>query len=102
MDGAHDRPATVVVVVDKTTELVLGRLDARRVDATALDVLARLNLAARRRGWSLRIDDAPPALRELAALCGLGDVLGLEPPRQPELREQLGEDVVVQRGDLPA
>lgn len=99
MDGAHHRPATVVVVVDDSTELVLGRLDARRVDASALDVLARLQLAARRRGWSLRIDDAPPALAELAAFCGLGDVLGLEPPRQPELREELGEDVVVQRGD---
>src|SRR3954468_15103282 len=99
MDGARDRPATVVVVVDDTTELVLGRLDARPGDASALRVLARLQLAARRRGWSLRIDDAPPALRELAAFCGLGDVLGLEPPRQPELREELGEDVVVQRGD---
>lgn len=102
MDGPRDRPATVVVVVDETTELVLGRLDTRRVDATALDVLARLNLGARRRGWRLRIDDAPPALQELAAFCGLSDVLGLQPPRQPELREELGEDVVVQRGDLPA
>lgn len=101
MDGARERPATIVVVVDETTELVLGRLDTRRVDARSLDVLARLQLAARRRGWALRIDHAPPALRELAALCGLGDVLGLEPPRQPELREQLGEDVVVQGGDLP-
>jgi anti-anti-sigma regulatory factor len=100
MDGAHDRPATVVVVVDEETELVLGRLDVHRADGAALDVLARLQLAARRRGWSLRIDDAPPALRELAAFCGLGDVLGLEPPRQPELGEQLGEDVVVQRRDL--
>lgn len=101
MDGERDRPTTVVVVVDGTTELVLGRLDARRVDAHSLDVLARLHLAARRRGWALRIDDPPPALRELAALCGLGDVLGLEPPGQPELREQLGEDVVVQGGDPP-
>lgn len=101
MDSARHRPATVVVVMDETTELVLGRLDARRVDARALDTLARLHLAARRRGWALRIDDAPPALRELAAFCGLDDVLGLEPPRQPELGEQLGEDVVVQGGDLP-
>ncbi|HET6505148.1 MAG TPA: STAS domain-containing protein [Baekduia sp.] len=101
MDGARDRPATIVVVVDEATELPLGRLDTRRVDARSLDALARLQLAARRRGWSLRIDDAPRALRELAALCGLADVLGLEPPRQPELGEQLGEDVVVQRGDPP-
>ena len=40
----------------------------------AVDVLARLHLAARRRGLELRIN-APPELRELIAFCGLEDVL---------------------------
>lgn len=101
MDGASKRPATVMVVTDDGTERVLGRLDTCRADVSSLETLARLALAARRRGWSLRIDDAPPALRDLAALCGLDRVLGLEAPRQPELGEQLGEEVVVQRGDPP-
>ncbi|WP_445150583.1 hypothetical protein [Baekduia sp. Peel2402] len=98
-----DRPATVMVVVDATTELPVGRLDTRQGDLVLVDALARLALAAQRRGWRIRIDGTPPPqLGALLALCGLDRVLGLvEPQRQPELGEQLGEDVVVQSGDLP-
>jgi anti-anti-sigma regulatory factor len=53
-----------------------------------LDALARLVLSARRRGLELRVVAAPPALRELVALAGLDDALGLEPERQPEEREE--------------
>ncbi len=102
MASARDRPATVVVVVDDASELLLGRLDARAPRLELIDLLARLSLATRRRGWRLAIRDAPPELAALVELIGLGGVLGLEPPRQPELREELGEDVVVQRRDLPA
>jgi hypothetical protein len=102
MRAARDRPATLVVVVDEATELVLGRLDARAPRLELIDLLARLELATRRRGWTLRIRDAPPELRGLIELIGLAGVLGLEPQRQPELGEQLREDVVVQRGDPPA
>lgn len=102
-DPERARPATVMVVVDETTELPVGRLDTRRGDLALVDVLARLALAAQRRGWRIRIDGTPPPqLGALLALCGLDRVLGLvEPQRQPELGEQLGEDVVVQRRDLP-
>lgn len=97
---ARDRPATVLVVVEDGTELPVGRLEAGRADLAIVDLLARLALAAQRRGWRIRIDGALPAqLGALLALCGLDRVLGLEPQRQPELREQLGEDVMVQRGD---
>lgn len=103
-DPERARPATVLVVVDETTELPVGRLDARRADLALVDALARLALAAQRRGWRIRIDGTPPPqLGALLALCGLDRVLGLavEPQRQPERAEQLGEDVVVQRRDLP-
>ena len=102
MDARGDRPATVVVVVDEETELLLGCLDPRAPRLELIDLLARVHLAIGRRGWRLRIRDAPPELRELIDLIGLGGVLGLEPEREPELGEQLGEDVVVQRRDLPA
>jgi len=102
-DPDSARPATVMVVVDEATELPVGRLETRGGDLVLVDVLARLALAAQRRGWRIRIDGTPPPqLGALLALCGLDRVLGLvEPPRQPELGEQLGEDVVVQRRDLP-
>jgi STAS domain len=101
-DPRRDRPATVVVVVDAATELPIGRLDPRSGDLALVDALARLQLAAQRRGWRIRIDGTPPPqLGALLALCGLDRVLGLEPRRQPELGEQLGEDVVVQRRDVP-
>jgi anti-anti-sigma regulatory factor len=55
----------------------------------AVDVVARLHLAARRRGLELRIA-APPELRELIAFCGLDEVLRVELQRQPEQREERG------------
>jgi anti-anti-sigma regulatory factor len=53
----------------------------------AVDLLARLHLAARRRGIGVRIA-APPELRELIALCGLEEVLRVELQREPEEREE--------------
>lgn len=44
-------------------------------DAVAVDALARLQLAARRRGCRVRLRNCSPALRELVALMGLEDVL---------------------------
>jgi anti-anti-sigma regulatory factor len=99
MQARGDSPATIYVVVDEATELVLGRFTAADVDVRLVDLLARLALHTRRRGWRIRIADPPPQLTALLGLCGLDRVLGLEPPRQPELGEELGEDVVVQRRD---
>jgi len=57
-------------------------------DVTAIDLLARLQLAARRHGGELRLSGASHALRELIAFCGLEAVLAGELERQPEEREE--------------
>lgn len=44
-----------------------------------VDDLARLQLAARRLGWSLRLRSGDADLVELMALVGLDDVLHLHP-----------------------
>jgi ABC-type transporter Mla MlaB component len=44
-------------------------------DAATVDALARLQLAAQRRGCRIRLQNASPELRELVAFMGLQDVL---------------------------
>lgn len=46
-----------------------------RPDAVAVDALARLQLAAHRRGCQVRLREASSELRELVAFMGLEDVL---------------------------
>jgi hypothetical protein len=53
-------------------------------NAAAVDLLARLQLAARRHGGEIRLSGASKPLRELIALCGLAGVL----EREPEQREE--------------
>jgi hypothetical protein len=73
------------------------------VDIGTVDALARLQLAARRLGWELRPRNPLPELVELIDLAGLMEVLGLEPGREPEEREQpVDIEEGVQRGDPPA
>jgi hypothetical protein len=55
---------------------------------STIDALARFQLAARRRGQRLQLRQASDELRRLIAFAGLGDVLRVEPRRQPEEREQ--------------
>jgi hypothetical protein len=59
-------------------------------DVETIDLLARLQLAARRHGRTLRFLHASPALSELIAFVGLEAVLPVEPGRQAEE----GEDPV--------
>jgi hypothetical protein len=59
-----------------------------RADVAALDALARLQLAARRAGFELRLAHASAELLCLIAFTGLDDVLRVEPQRQAEEREQ--------------
>ena len=64
------------------------------VDLVAIDVLARLQLGARRIGRGLLLNEAPAELHDLLAFVGLdrvvaGPQLGVEPRRQPEQREEL-------------
>jgi hypothetical protein len=57
-------------------------------DATTVDVLARVQLAARRVGLEARLRDASGELLDLIAFAGLAGVLRVELQRQPEEREQ--------------
>jgi hypothetical protein len=57
-------------------------------DATTVDVLARVQLAARRVGLEARLRDASVELLDLIAFAGLTGVLRVELERQPEEREQ--------------
>jgi anti-anti-sigma regulatory factor len=70
-----------------------------KADAAAVDALVRLQLAARRVGAELRLCHASTELRCLLVFCGLDEVLGLEPQREAEEREEsLG---VEKEGELP-
>jgi hypothetical protein len=57
-------------------------------DLGTVDAVARLRLAARRSGLELRLTHVPEELRELITFVGLAEVLGLEPRREAEEREQ--------------
>lgn len=57
-------------------------------DLEIVDALARLQLAARRCGYEVTVTAAPEDVRELIELAGLCEVLGVEPLRQAEEREQ--------------
>jgi len=57
-------------------------------DAAAVDVLARVQLAAHRLGLELRLRGASAELQELVAFVGLRDVLRVEVQGQAEQREQ--------------
>ncbi|MGN6429606.1 MAG: STAS domain-containing protein [Gaiellaceae bacterium] len=56
-------------------------------DVQVIDLLGRLELAARRHGGTLRLRNASPALAALIAYVGLDAVLCLELEREPEERE---------------
>jgi hypothetical protein len=57
-------------------------------DLGTIDALARLELAARRRGRSVRLDGTNEDLRQLVGFAGLGRVLRVEPGGEPEEREE--------------
>jgi hypothetical protein len=92
----------VVVLVDDETGAVVARIEARVVDITLIGTLARIALMARRQGRRVRLLDAGPELCGLLELVGLADAVGVQPLREPEGREDLGVDEVVQAGDPPA
>ena len=105
--GEDDVSTLVVVVLDGDVEVIVTRTD-RRPDLALVDELARLRLAGRRRGSSVRLRDPCPRLRELLELVGLADLVeeapgsALEAGRQTEGDEQLGPEEVVERGDPSA
>jgi hypothetical protein len=74
-------------------------------DLGVVDTLARLQLAARRLGCSVRVSGACDELQALLDLAGLrellagGDDLGIEMGRQTEEAEQTRVEEVVEPGD---
>ena len=58
-----------------------------QADLRSVEALARLQLAARRLGCRLQVCHAPADLLCLIEFTGLSEVLGLEPGREPEERE---------------
>jgi anti-anti-sigma regulatory factor len=100
-------PAVIVLAgpvardeVPRLSEDVRARLEATGVGVvvcdvaglgppglTTVDVLARLQLAARRAGGRIRLRDPDPALRALLGLVGLSfEVEGQSEEREPALR----------------
>ena len=88
-----------VLIVNADTDEVLGYVDASRPDLALVESLARMQLRARRRGERVRLRNVSDDLRGLLELVGLTDVLAVEAEREPELREELRVDEVVQPGD---
>ena len=80
----------------RSGRLVCDVAAVRSPDVATIDCLARLALVARREGAVFALHRPSPALRELVALVGLCDVLGLSPSsglqhrREPEQREERG------------
>lgn len=104
---AGDGSRAVVVLVAGDVELVVARLAGVRPDLALVDALARLALAARRLGWSIRLWGPDERLCELLDLAGLADVVrvagsALQAGREPESGEQLGVEEVVDGGDPSA
>ena len=86
--GAREGPTIIVIDVDTTVP-----------NLALVDSLARLQLAAQRRGCSIRLRNASRALSDLITLVGLAEVLPVEVGREPEVGEQLGVEEVVQPRD---
>jgi len=78
--------------------VALGR--ATGAHLSAVDVLARLQLAAKRSGWTFRLHQVSDDMRALLAFVGLADVLVVEAVREPEERIELGVQEMVQPDDL--
>jgi len=83
--------------------VVLVDVGGVRGDASAVDALARIALAAQRLGVRMMIRNATPELEALVRFVGVAEALGLEPLGQPEQGEQtLSVEEEGDLGDLPA
>ena len=94
-------PTTIAVVVDGDTVVASCQVDGRRhLDLSIVDLLARLQLSARRFGLDLRLTDPSADLYELLELVGLAD--RLEAGREAEGGKEPWVEEVVEPGDPPA
>jgi ABC-type transporter Mla MlaB component len=91
--------------------VVICDVRALAADGLTLDALARLALAAGRRGRTIRLQAASPELRALIGFAGLAEPLGLAEPgdglrvevrgEAEEGKEPGGVEERVDRGDAP-
>jgi ABC-type transporter Mla MlaB component len=72
LPGLCDR---VCALLERSDAVVRCSVRGVEPDAVTVDALARLQLAARRRGCQVRLRDASSELLELVAFMGLRDVL---------------------------
>ena len=84
-------------------DIALCDVAALPADATTVDAVARIALAARRTGRRVVVRDAAGDVLDLLAFAGVAAALGIEPRGQAEEREQRG-GVEEERelGDPPA
>ena len=75
LPGLYERLSGLLERAGAGTGVVLCDLADVGADAVVVDALARLELAARRRGWSVRLRHASPELLDLVAFMGLEQVL---------------------------
>ena len=73
----------------RRTRIVLDCGQISAPTATTVDQIARLQLAVRRCGCRLELEDTGLELAELIGFCGLGRVLGVETRRQAEQGKHL-------------
>jgi hypothetical protein len=97
-----DIPTTVTLIADDGTELAATPVYACGHDLILIDAIMRLHLIARRGGCRVRLTGVDEHLTGLLELLGLTCVLELEPRREPEVREQLRVEEVMQPDDLLA
>jgi hypothetical protein len=72
MEEADERARAVVVLVREGEQVLLGPVyGPDRCDLGFVEGLLRVQLAARRFGWSIRLTDVRPDLLELVELVGL-------------------------------
>ena len=65
-----------VILVQCGQEVCLGRIGLEHpCDLHLVEALAKLQLTAQRRGWSLRLRNPSEALADLLTLTGLAEVL---------------------------
>jgi hypothetical protein len=93
--AAGDGPAACArlraLLTDSDADVIRCDVAALAADGASVDVLARLELTARRAGRRLLLERASPELAELLAFCGLTVALRLQRPvRQAEQGEEAG------------
>jgi ABC-type transporter Mla MlaB component len=94
----------VVALLEATgADVALCDVGALPADASAVDALARIQLAAGRIGRQVVLRHVADDLRDLLAFVGLASVLRIEPRGQSEQREQrVGVEEERELDDPPA